>query len=182
MSEPYHRGSPMRTTAHGGSSRTQNRMDPSRTCPVSPICMPALATIATYAILTCLWSTIFVFYLVNRRKTADYPFAAMLLSVLALDAFKSALESGYFGLVWGWQYGMLSPSFPVLGRPGWLMTVKLVNVAVAIVVVAPLFRTWIPAFFVPRQVQRVKLEGASQAPRDIEQSFQGVFQTPPDPV
>ena len=65
--------------------------------------MPALATVATYAILTCLWSMICVFYLLNRRKTADYPFAAVLLSVLALDAFKSALESGYFGLVWGWQ-------------------------------------------------------------------------------
>src|SRR5256885_13746431 len=91
--------------------------------------MPALATVATYAILTCLWSAIFVFYLLNRRKTADYPFAAMLLSVLALDAFKSALESGYFGLVWGWQYGILGPSFQVLGRPGSLMAVKVANVA-----------------------------------------------------
>ena len=109
--------------------------------------MPAIATVATYAILTCLWSTIFVFYLLNRRKTADYPFAAMLLSVRALDAFKSALESGYFGLVWGWQYGILSPSFQVLGRPGSLMAVKLVNLAVAAVVVARLLRTWIPALF-----------------------------------
>src|SRR5947199_6167 len=80
--------------------------------------------------------------------TPDYPFAAMLLSVLALDAFKSALESGYFGLVWGCQYGVLSPSFQVLGRPGPLMAVKLVNLAVAAVVVARLLRTWIPALFV----------------------------------
>src|SRR5437763_1628794 len=129
--------------------------------------MPAIATVATYAILTCLWSTIFVFYLLNRRKTADYPFAAMLLSVLALDAFKSALESGYFGLVWGCQYGVLSPSFQVLGRPGPLMAVKLVNLAVAAVVVARLLRTWIPALFVQRQMQRVKFEGVSQVARDI---------------
>jgi len=142
--------------------------------------MPALATIATYAILTCLWSAIFVFYLLNRRKTADYPFSAMLLSVLALDAFKSALESGYFGLVWGWQYGLLSPSFQVLGRPGWLMAVKLVNMGVAAVVVFKLLRTWIPALFVQRQMQRVRLEGVSQAARDIEQSFQAAFQTTPD--
>ena len=142
--------------------------------------MPAIATVATYAILTCLWSTIFVFYLLNRRKTADYPFAAMLLSVLALDAFKSALESGYFGLVWGCQYGVLSPSFQVLGRPGPLMAVKLVNLAVAAVVVARLLRTWIPALFVQRQMQRVKFEGVSQVARDIEQSFHAAFQTTPD--
>ena len=75
--------------------------------------MPVIATVTTYAILTCLWSAILAFYLVNRRKTADYPFASMLLSVLALDAFKSVLESGYFGLVWSWQYGVLPPSFKV---------------------------------------------------------------------
>src|SRR5438105_7643213 len=142
--------------------------------------MPVLATVATYAILTCLWSAIFVFYLLNRRKTADYPFAAMLLSVLALDAFKSALESGYFGLVWGWQYGILGPSFRVLGRPGPLVAVKLVNVVVAAVVVMRLLRTWIPSLFAQRHLQRARLEGASQAARDIEQSFHAAFQTTPD--
>jgi len=61
-----------------------------------------------------------------------------------------------------------------------LMAVKLVNLAVAAVVVARLLRTWIPALFVQRQMQRVKFEGVSQVARDIEQSFHAAFQTTPD--
>ena len=143
--------------------------------------MSALPTIVTYAVLTCLWSAILALYLRHRRGVEKRdPLAAMLLSVLALDAVKSVLESSYFGLVWATQYGLLGDTFAVLGRPGPMMAVKLFNGLVAVLVLFRLIRVWLPSHAKERDQQREKLEGAARHALESEESFRAAFQTTPD--
>jgi 1,4-dihydroxy-2-naphthoate octaprenyltransferase len=61
----------------------------------------ALVAVVTYAVLSVLWGTIFALYLRSRRLVRGDALIAMLLTVLALDAFKSLVESIYFGILWG---------------------------------------------------------------------------------
>ena len=112
------------------------------------------AAIGTYALLTVLWGLILVLYLRHRRHAKSDPLITMLLAVLAIDAFKSFVESSYFGLVWGANYGLLPEVLKSLGEPGPLTAVKLLNVAVACIVLIRLARFWVPTELDRRAAQR----------------------------
>jgi len=90
-------------------------------------------TVVNYAVLALLWSVAFVLYLRGLRtaRRADR-LVATLLAVLALDAFKSAFESFYFGTVWAAQYDI---AFVKLGawlqEPARLILPKILNTIVS---------------------------------------------------
>ncbi|MDP3231547.1 MAG: ATP-binding protein [Myxococcales bacterium] len=118
----------------------------------------ASAAVIIYLALTITWALVLALYLRHRSASARDPLLAMLLSVLALDAFKSVFESGYFGLVWGANYGVLPEAFKALGEPGPLVAVKVLNLVVAGVVLFRLARSWVPNELRRREAQRAELE------------------------
>ncbi len=137
-----------------------------------------LGAVVTYALLTMLWGTILVLYLRQRRAARGDALITLLLSVLILDAFKTVVESLYFGLVWGANYGLLSESFKVLSQPIFLTLVKLLNVVVATVVLGWLVRLWVPTELARRASQRAaeeklrqELEVSLRAARESEERF-----------
>ncbi len=143
--------------------------------------MKGLPTVLTYALLTFLWGSILVVYLRHRRDARRRdPLVAMLLSVLALDALKSVVESLYFGLVWGTQYGFFSDRLAALSDPGPLTAIKWINVAVAALVLARLIRIWIPTRLAEREAERAKLETLGREAGESEERFRVAFQTIPD--
>lgn len=130
-----------------------------------------MSAVVTYALLTLLWGTILVLYVRHRRAAKADALIRLLLAVLILDAFKTVVESAYFGLVWGANYGLLHPAFKVLGEPTFLTLVKLLNVLVAVVVLFWLVRRWVPTELKERARQREELEASLSAARESEERF-----------
>ncbi len=137
-----------------------------------------LGAIITYALLTVLWSTILLLYARHRRAARADALISLLLTVLILDAFKTVVESAYFGLVWGANYGLLPATFKALGDPTFLTLVKLLNVLVAVVVLVWLVRRWVPTELAERAAARAaetklreELEASLRAVRESEERF-----------
>ncbi len=130
-----------------------------------------IGAVVTYALLTLLWGTILVLYVRHRRAAKADPLIRLLLTVLILDAFKTVVESAYFGLVFGANYGLLHPVFKALGEPTFLTLVKLLNVVVAVVVLFWLVRRWVPTELKERASQREALEVSLRAARESEERF-----------
>jgi signal transduction histidine kinase/CheY-like chemotaxis protein len=120
----------------------------------------AYGTVATYAVLALLWGAILVLYLRHRRAArAEDPLIALLLAVLALDAFKSLVESVYFGVVWTGNYGIAFEGLrEVLSHPVPLTLTKILNLIVAATVLAVLMRRWLPAELAHRKARRLERE------------------------
>ncbi|KAB2957126.1 MAG: response regulator [Thermoanaerobaculia bacterium] len=116
----------------------------------------AYGTVAAYALLAVLWGAILVLYLRYRRAArAEDPLIALLLAVLALDAFKSLIESVYFGIVWTANYGIgFAALREPLSHPVPLTLTKVLNVFVAATVLTVLVRRWLPAELAQRRAQR----------------------------
>ncbi|MBL8914077.1 MAG: response regulator [Archangium sp.] len=131
----------------------------------------ALAAVITYALLLVLWTIILALYVRHRRHAEGDSLIALLLTVLALDAFKSAFESAYFGTVWAANYGVLPASFKTLGEPWPLASVKLLNVAVASIVLFRLARFWVPQELQRREQQRIDLQATLKLARDNEETL-----------
>ena len=137
-----------------------------------------LGAVVTYALLTGLWGTILVLYVRHRRAARGDALITLLLSVLTLDAFKTVVESAYFGLLWGANYGLLSETFKVLAQPVFLTLIKLLNVVVAVVVLGWLVRFWVPTELARRASQRQseerlrrELEASLRAAHESEERF-----------
>jgi PAS domain S-box-containing protein len=141
--------------------------------------MFSVATVLTFGLLAALWAAILAVYLRQRRAArARDPLVAMLLGVLALDAFKSFVESVWFGLAWGYQYGLFGTMVAFVTRPGPMLAVKLLNVAVAAVVLTRLARQWVPTQLIERERHRseearlrAELERSLAEARENEESF-----------
>jgi signal transduction histidine kinase/CheY-like chemotaxis protein len=120
----------------------------------------AYGTVAAYALLAVLWGAILVLYLRYRRVArAEDPLIALLLAVLALDAFKSLIESVYFGIVWTANYGIGFEALrEPLSHPVPLTLTKVLNVFVAATVLTVLVRRWLPAELAQRRAQREERE------------------------
>ncbi|MDP1828135.1 MAG: response regulator [Archangium sp.] len=130
-----------------------------------------LGAVVIYALLTLLWGSILVLYVRHRRAARADALIKLLLAVLILDAFKTVVESAYFGLVWGANYGLLPEALKVLGQPTFLTLVKLLNVVVAVVVLVWLVRRWVPTELRERAAQREELEASLRAARASEERF-----------
>lgn len=112
-----------------------------------------ILTPATYWTTLYLWSCIFVLYLFNLKKNQQHNKAIVsLLLILAIDAFRTIIESAYFGLSASSQYGLLSPSFyQVLSQPEWVLVPKAINILAALLILTLLIRNWLPKEISDRQ-------------------------------
>jgi len=100
----------------------------------------------SYWVLTALWLTILGLYVVKLRtsKVAGTGIA-VLLTILAIDAFRTVFESAYFGLYFNSKHGLLPAGLhQVLGDPGLMAVPKLINVGAGVLVLVLLLRNWIP--------------------------------------
>ncbi len=105
-----------------------------------------LITPLSYWILTILWTVILCLYLVKLRHLSKAGGAiAVLLTILALDAFRTLFESVYFGLYFNSQFGFL-PAYiqKYLAQPELIIIPKVVNIIVGVLVLFLLIRRWIP--------------------------------------
>ncbi len=105
-----------------------------------------VVTAATYWLLIGMWAFILVFYVARlRRQRLHNALFTTLISVLAIDAFRTLLESVYFGVWYTALAGLLPQSVRVLlEQPGAVLVPKLFNVIVAGLVILILLRRWIP--------------------------------------
>jgi two-component system cell cycle sensor histidine kinase/response regulator CckA len=136
--------------------------------------MGGIGAVVIYGLLVTLWGAILVLYARTRRGAADDPLLRGLLALLALDAFRSFVESLYFGLLWGGNYGVLSPLFTALSAPWVLTCVKLLNVGVAVVVLAWFIRRWLPNQLAERRAHR---DAEAKLRTRLEQSLQETKQS-----
>lgn len=103
-------------------------------------------TPVSYWTLILLWSIILVFYLhriIFRKIKND--FLAILLVILAIDAFRTLFESIYFG---AW-YTSLAGFLPIyihdfLVQPELVFIPKFLNVIVALLIICIIIRYWLP--------------------------------------
>lgn len=87
-------------------------------------------------------STVVYFFLKNPRA---YGTTRLLLAVLGIDTFRNLVESGYFGVYFGGQYGIFPHGVvAILGQPMLLIVPKLLNIASGCVVLGVLLMRWLP--------------------------------------
>ncbi len=105
-----------------------------------------LITPISYWILTILWLVILGLYLVKLRQSKVVGGAvAVLITILAIDAFRTVFESVYFGLYFNSMFGLLPNNiYAVLSQPALIIIPKLINVAAGLIVLFLLIRRWVP--------------------------------------
>ena len=105
-----------------------------------------LLTPVTYWVLIAMWSFILYFYL--RRVRADWHQNSLMLIlfiILTIDAFRTLFESFYFGAWYTARAGFLPMGIhDFLVQPQMVIIPKLVNVFAAGLIIAILFRYWLP--------------------------------------
>lgn len=114
----------------------------------------AVFAVLTYGLLIILWSAILVLYLRQRQASRDDEVVRGLLAVLALDALRSLIESGYFGVVWAANYGLLPATMKDLSEPVILAGVKWLNVGISAIILGWLIRRWVPRELAERRALR----------------------------
>lgn len=124
-------------------------------------------TLATYGTLFVLWSTILILYLYNVRKVRALSLAvSVLLSILAIDAFRTTFESAYFGLYFSSVYDYLPRQlYEYLSKPEILILPKAFNLTAGLVIMFLLIKFWIPRVVAER---REMLDAMSKSTRELE--------------
>lgn len=100
----------------------------------------------TYLLLTLVWAGILWFSIsrLKYRKTTSAFFVTVLL-ILMLDAGRTIIESIYFGIRNLSMAGFISPTiFKTMNLPQFMVMPKAVNLAVAVLIGAMLYRKWLP--------------------------------------
>ena len=99
-----------------------------------------------YIALSLVWFLILLLYVVKLNKLESVSRAIkVLLLILAIDAFRTLIESTYFGIYFSSLYGHLNASlYQVLSNPKLLIIPKLLNLAAALLVLFLLLRFWLP--------------------------------------
>ncbi len=100
-----------------------------------------------------LWLVILWLYLNNLRQYRVVgKTVAILLIILAIDAFRTLFESAYFGLYFNSLFGFLPKSIHnLLSQPQFLIIPKVINVIAGVLVLSLLVRHWLP-----REVKKQK--------------------------
>jgi len=106
-----------------------------------------LVTPVTYWVLIGLWGYILYFFFRQRQDIGRAGHAiSILLSVLAVDAFRSLFESVYFGAWQSARAGFLPYEiFGFLGQPELVIIPKLFDLLVASLIVILLIKRFIPS-------------------------------------
>lgn len=103
-----------------------------------------------YWIFTTLWLVIVGIYLVKLRQLQAIDGAvggtvAVLIMVLTIDAFRTIIESVYFGLYFNSLYGLVPKAInELLSQPSLLILPKLVNISAGLLVILLLLKHWVP--------------------------------------
>ncbi len=141
----------------------------------------SILTPVTYWILIVLWALILAFYYKHRKSSGDIGKAfAVLLLVLAIDAFRSLFESAFFGTWYTARVGMLPKEiFDFLVQPHIVFIPKILNVIVAVLVIGLLFRRLIPAILEERRRQEEqihKLNTEIAVRKEVEEDLHRLIQ------
>jgi signal transduction histidine kinase len=99
-----------------------------------------------YWVLIILWSFILIFYIRSLRiGMKKRELISILLTILAIDAFRTLFESIYFGAWYTSLEGILPKAFyAFLIRPEIVFIPKILNVIVAVIIIVILLYRWIP--------------------------------------
>jgi len=100
----------------------------------------------SYVILGVLWTVILALYLIKLRplKTAGGG-VAVLLMILAIDAFRTLFESAYFGLYFNSLFGLLPDIIAQkLGQTAYSAIPKVINILSGFAVLYLLLYRWVP--------------------------------------
>lgn len=104
-----------------------------------------LLTPVTYWLLIVMWLFILCFYTVKIRKSKSRRLFLTLMTILAIDAFRTLFESLYFGAWYTAKAGLIPQVIEtVLVRPEMVIIPKFVNVIAAAIVIVLLLKRWLP--------------------------------------
>ncbi len=114
-------------------------------------------TPVSYWILTALWLSIFIFYLWRiRQKALSSRLFTILLTILAIDAFRTLFESIYFGFWYTSLAGFLPKTIhDFLVQPEYVFVPKIINVIAATLVIIIVIKRWIPEETEEREKEKV---------------------------
>lgn len=103
-------------------------------------------TPASYLLLVVLWLAILLFYAKKiHEKRLKSGFYLTLLSILAIDAFRTLFESVYFGFWYSSVVGFIPQSVhDLLVRPENVFIPKAINVIAAVLIIMILLLRWLP--------------------------------------
>ncbi len=143
-----------------------------------------LITPISYWILTVLWLVILVLYLGKLRQSmAVGGTVAVLLTILAIDAFRTVFESAYFGLYFNSLYGLLPKGIhAVLSQPALVSIPKLINVGAGLLVLFLLVRRWVPREIRERADWIHNVEEAKRVAEEKQASLTAIFDGIPDGI
>ncbi|NQU59421.1 MAG: PAS domain-containing sensor histidine kinase [Rhodospirillales bacterium] len=143
-----------------------------------------LITPVSYWILTILWLVILGLYLGKLRQSkAVGGTVAVLLTILAIDAFRTLFESAYFGLYFNSLYGFLPKGIhEVLLQPELISIPKLINIGAGLLVLFLLIRRWLPRELREREDWILNLEKAKHVAEEKEASLSAIFNGIPDAI
>lgn len=135
-----------------------------------------LITPLSYWFLSALWLSILILYVLKFRAIKIVGGAvAVLLTILAIDAFRTTFESLYFGFYFNSRFGLL-PSWihQTLSQPHLLIIPKLVNIIAGILVLTLLIKRWIPREIREREEAEEQLKLGQKQLQDIAANVPGV--------
>ena len=135
-----------------------------------------MLTPISYWLLIIMWAAIMAIYL--RRTMISHwqgnPFAALLI-ILAVDAFRTMLESIYFGAWYTSLAGLLPASVhAALVRPELVFIPKAVNLLAAVIILFLLLRRWLPLeqeAWRSREEHLAELEAEVARRREVEKAL-----------
>ena len=104
-----------------------------------------LITPLSYWFLSALWITILILYVLKFKALKIVGGAvAVLLSILAIDAFRTSFESLYFAFFHNSNFGLLPKWIhTTLSQPQLLIIPKIVNIVAGLLVLILLIRWWL---------------------------------------
>jgi membrane-associated HD superfamily phosphohydrolase len=100
-----------------------------------------------YWILTIIWLYILIFYLNKlKHKWKKDRLLRLLLLILSIDAFRTFIESIYFGAKYTSLVNLLpSYVFDILTEPQFVIFPKLINLITAILILTIIIHKWLPS-------------------------------------
>jgi len=136
-----------------------------------------LITPISYWILTVLWLIILALYLGKlRHSKALGGTVGVLLTILAIDAFRTVFESAYFGLYFNSMFGILPKGvYDLLSRPSLIIIPKLINVVAGVSVLALLIHRWVPREIREREQFETKLRNTKAEAEKKEATLNAIF-------
>ncbi|MFN4281726.1 MAG: PAS domain S-box protein [Alphaproteobacteria bacterium] len=141
---------------------------------------PALS----YWITASVWAIIVVVLLAKLRAAPrQHTAVTTLVLVLTLDAFRTLIESLYFGIYWSAVFGVLPPEWrDQLQNPLYVGVLKLVTVGTGLVVLVILLRRWLPADAHTRELVAESLQKSRMQTVQAEAKYRRIVETSLDVI